>query len=301
MTGSESRRRLLSVHQQALDTWAASDDANVLLGDDEFESMARRNRLLALRSHDPTASLGESLEVRLSSPQLRTGALSFAAGDTLLRPLEDTVSALGPRVVELEVTGISRGSTILHVRPVSAPEPPLMDGPPVDTSSADTAMRALVRMLMALEERQDVKSYVDGLVQLSRLSNALDKLDARLDVAWSASNGDRSSASFTDVGQTYLRSLMETRPREEVREISGRVTELRESGLVKVKSGVARNSPAFDVRFEPMDLLNLRLSLGENVHFLVRERREVDRLGTVHHVEWNFERVLSSQGQIETQ
>jgi hypothetical protein len=62
--------------------------------------------------------------------------------------------------------------------------------------------------------------------------------------------------------------------------ISGRVTELRERGFLKVKVGTSAKSPSFEVRFEnPSDLLDQHLELGAMVHLLVRVVHQQDKLG----------------------
>ena len=64
---------------------------------------------------------------------------------------------------------------------------------------------------------------------------------------------------------------VQTEDLTEPRPISGRVTELRESGQVKVKTGTRRNSPAYLVQVPPEDLIAMRLSFGDAVNFLVEE------------------------------
>ncbi|NBM15107.1 hypothetical protein [Streptomyces sp. GC420] len=71
--------------------------------------------------------------------------------------------------------------------------------------------------------------------------------------------------------------------------VSGRTTELRESDWVKVKTGTAKNAPAYDVRFEePAELLRMRPGLGDNVHFRVRFRRRLDSAGIARSTEYTY-------------
>ena len=85
------------------------------------------------------------------------------------------------------------------------------------------------------------------------------------------------------------RRLREPRNRDQEITISGRITELRESGWVKVKTGTAKNSPAYDVRFEePQDLLRMRPGLGDNVHFPVRFRQGLDSVGIARSTEYTY-------------
>ncbi|MFC5851329.1 hypothetical protein ACFPZI_05635 [Streptomyces chlorus] len=78
--------------------------------------------------------------------------------------------------------------------------------------------------------------------------------------------GGMRSARLGERGRQYVERLRDTRPRDQEITISGRITELRESGWVKVKTGTAKNAPAYDVHFEdPETLLRMRPGLGDNV------------------------------------
>ncbi|WP_405899365.1 hypothetical protein OG242_19345 [Streptomyces sp. NBC_00727] len=58
--------------------------------------------------------------------------------------------------------------------------------------------------------------------------------------------------------------------------------------MVKVKSGLAQNAAAYDVRVEPEQLYRMRLALGDNVHFRVRYRRKLDAVGRTRVSEYHF-------------
>jgi hypothetical protein len=257
-----------------------------VLAPDEFESQARRNQLEALRVFDPEASLYEELTVRLVTAQLQSGGLTAEAA-TILKPLQETVGALSAEAFDLEITGISRGSTILHVRAKVRPEESL-DGMPIDASRADAPMRALVGLLRAAEAEQDIRRWRAGAHSAARFADALDKLEADLDLTWWAVDGRVSSASVSSRGRTYLRRMQDTSESVSRRIVSGRVTELREQGHVKVKTGVQRNSAAFDVHVDPDELATMRLFLGDSVHFVVDEVVFLDRLGQAQRTEFRF-------------
>ncbi|PWI07213.1 hypothetical protein DIZ27_29380 [Streptomyces sp. NWU339] len=83
--------------------------------------------------------------------------------------------------------------------------------------------------------------------------------------------------------------LRETKERDQEIIFSGRITELRESGLVKVKTGTAENAPAYNVRFdEPEELLRMRPGLGDNAHFRVRFRQQLDSMGIARSTECTY-------------
>ncbi|MFF0188972.1 hypothetical protein [Streptomyces sp. NPDC005244] len=119
--------------------------------------------------------------------------------------------------------------------------------------------------------------------------------DARLDEELQlrptgpGTDGGVRRARLTERGRRYVERLSETRDRDQSITISGRITELRESGWVKVKTGTAKNAPAYDVRFEePGELLRMRPGLGDNVHFRVRFRQRLDAVGTARSTEYTY-------------
>ncbi|QIX25174.1 hypothetical protein ncot_00170 [Nocardioides sp. JQ2195] len=275
------RSEILQRHAESVAEWRASDGASALDGD-EFDSAANRARLEALRALDPQASLGEELRVRLVSPVMQEGALSFDAGALLLRPLQDSVASLAGDGVDLELVGVSAGSTVLHVRPRdgSAESGPVdVGGVPIDATSTEDALRAFVELLRAAESESDLGEWVRAVDALGRFSRALERLEAEADVAWWGVSGEVRSAWFGRTGRAYVERMLETTPRPEILTIFGRVTELRESGVVKVKTGARRKSPSYEVKMESEDLLAMHLEIGESVHFTVRVEQGIDHLG----------------------
>ena len=108
-------------------------------------------------------------------------------------------------------------------------------------------------------------------------------------MTWYGADGDTRRAQLTERGRRYVERLRETRPRDQEIVISGRITELRESGWVKVKTGTARNAQAYDVHFEePEALLRMRPGLGDNVHFRVRFRQCLDAVGIARSTEYTI-------------
>jgi hypothetical protein len=280
--GRPARLEILRRHAQALAEWRDADGSAALDGD-EFDSEANRTRLASLRSFDSQASLEEELRVRLVSSSLHEGALSFDAGAILLRPLQDSISSLAGDSVELELVGVSAGSTVLHVRPRQVREAGPVDiaGVPVDATSTEAPLRAFVELLRAAESESDLGQWVKAVDALGRFSRALERFDAQADVGWSGVSGEVQSAWFGRSGRDYVRRMLETSAQPVTLPISGRVTELRESGVVRVKAGATRKSPSYEVKMEPGDLLGMHLEIGQTVHFMVRLEQQVDQLGQV--------------------
>lgn len=258
--------------------------------DEEIEADHRASRLAAAREYAPDARLDEELRLRLTGPDTDGGALRFQWGDALLQPVEHMVSVAAGTPVQLELTGISAGSTVVHARPVTAPgdaDSEALDAPA--TSAASTGLGTLTTLLDALESEHDVREWARLFDAVESVSRALNRYALDLGVTWYDAEGHVRRARLTERGRNYVRRLRETKDRDQEIIISGRITELRESGLVKVKTGTAKNAPAYDVRFEePEKLLRMRPGLGDNVHFRVRFRQQLDSMGIARSTEYTY-------------
>ncbi|MFB8210986.1 MULTISPECIES: hypothetical protein [unclassified Streptomyces] len=254
----------------------------------EIEADHRMSRLEAMREYQPGATLQEELRLRLSGPEAERGALRFQWGNALLDPVERAVSKAAGTPVELEVTGLSRGSTVVHARPVVSvvPDPEALGGPVA--TAADKGVRTFARLLTALEEENDVREWAQLFDSVDALSKALDRLQLNLGLTWYAADGGVRQADLTQRGVQYAKRLQATRDDDQEFTISGHITELRSSGVVKVKSGLPQNAAAYDVRVEPEQLYRMRLVLGDNVHFRVRFRRKLDAVGRTRVSEYHF-------------
>ncbi|MFF2200925.1 hypothetical protein [Streptomyces sp. NPDC058145] len=259
--------------------------------DEEIEAEHRASRLAAAQEYAPDARLEEELRLRLTGPDADGGALRFQWGDALLQPVEHMVSVAAGTPVQLELTGISTGSTVVHARPVAvaadAPESNALDAPA--TSAASTGLGTLTTLLDALESEHDVREWARLFDAVEAVSRALSRYELDLGVTWYDADGYVRRARLTERGRSYVRRLRETRARDQEIIISGRITELRESGFVKVKTGTAKNAPAYDVRFEdPEELVRMRPGLGDNVHFRVRFRQQLDSMGIARSTEHTY-------------
>nr|WSY53227.1 hypothetical protein OG999_25935 [Streptomyces sp. NBC_00886] len=259
--------------------------------DEEIEAEHRASRLAATQEFAPDARLDEELQLRLTGPDADGGALPFQWGDALLQPVEHMVSVAAGTPVQLELTGISAGSTVVHARPVTvrtdATEPDAFDAP--TTSATSTGLGTLTMLLDALESERDIREWARLFDAVEAVSRALSRYELDLGVTWYGTDGHVRRARLTERGRHYVKRLRETKDRDQEIIISGRITELRESGLVKVKTGTAKNAPAYDVRFEePEELLRMRPGLGDNVHFRVRFRQQLDSMGIARSAEYTY-------------
>lgn len=190
----------------------------------ELETSLRSATLEARRRFDPTASLLEELQVRLMGARAN-GALEVQMADDLLEPLAEAVSALAESEVELELAGVSEGSTVLHLRPRGAVAAEV-DGVPVDSSSGDTALGAFISLLVGLDDGEDVRRHPVALRALSRLYSGLERYQLGAEYAWYARDGRYREATLSGEGRERLDELTRTVEKTSERDISGHVVEL---------------------------------------------------------------------------
>lgn len=263
--------------------------------DDTYEEELRRNWLEAARHYDPRATLSEELTVRLRGEAADRGSLDFRIGDALLKPLRDGVTAAARKDVELELTGLSHGSTVLHVRPkVESSEEEASLGR-LDSSTADPAMRDLLKLVNAVENEQDVRRWERIIPGLDGVVQALDKFDLSMEMCWRSLDGSVRSSCLSSRGKGYVRGLRELKTYRSRLAVAGTITELRMSGLAKVKTGTARQSKAYEVHIDPDDLIEMHLELGMPVSFLIEVVKKKDQLGRERSTEYRFLRVAEAQ------
>ncbi|MEW2118442.1 hypothetical protein AB0945_25280 [Streptomyces sp. NPDC005474] len=290
------RQRALERNRAANARFFADQDS-ADLSEDAYEEELRRHWLEAVRCYDPEAQLHEELVVRLRGESADRGALDFRIGDALLKPLREGVSASARKDVELELTGISRGSTVLHVR-ATVPEIVSEDNENlgvVDSSITDPAMRDFLKLIDAVEKEQDVRRWERIVPGLDGMVEALDKFDLSMDMRWFSLDGTVRSSRLSRRGKDYVRGLRNIEVQKSRKGISGRITELRESGVIKIKTGVSRTSPAYEVRVDPEGLFGMHLELGVTVSFVVEVLRKTDRIGRTRSTEYRFLRISDGQ------
>lgn len=293
MTASaEWRRKTLEKHRVHLDLAEPNDSEDSL----EWDRVERARRLEAMRSFDPTASLPEELLVRLEGEEATTTGLKLE-WEGLLRPLQQ---ALEHDDVELELAGFSRGSTVLHFRSATrSPIEQISQNVNVDETPLAKPARDLLQAIAAAEGEQDMGRWLALIDSLQGLSAELGRLDLSVDLRWCPRSGRVDRAVLTETGRAYLHNLGETVEEVEPIWVNGRITELRESGVVKVKTGTSRNSTAYEVQIDPDTLSSMRLTLGQTVHWAAEALKSKDRLGRVRSTKYRFRRDMGRTTQTE--
>jgi hypothetical protein len=125
--------------------------------------------------------------------------------------------------------------------------------------------------------------------------HALDKFDLSMEMRWCSPDGAVKSSQLSGRGKSYVRGLRELQTYRSRIAVTGSITELRMSGVVKVKTGVTRQSKAYDVHIEQDDLIAMHLELGMPVSFLVEVIKKKDKLGRERSTEYRF--LCVSEGQ----
>ncbi|MFF3841278.1 hypothetical protein [Streptomyces sp. NPDC001930] len=279
---SSWRQRILDSRRGRLDTWLDAEDASEQT-EDEVDSEHRINWLNSVREWDAESTLPEELVIRLFGGEAGSGGLRFAVGNALLKPLQDGVTASSDEDVELELVGVSAGSTVLHVRPVAGSQQSEGDSSPGDVveepSSTSRVMNSLLDAVGTLEAEADFSEWTPMLSSLSRVVSALDKFDLSMQLRWLDTEGGVRSTSLTETGKGYLRELRKSHGEAFSpirRSISGLVTELKLAGSAVIKPAA---SPAITVKFEPGEISLVGWRLGDHVHLVVEERHRITRRG----------------------
>lgn len=291
---SRTRRRLLALHPEAaaaIRRGMPEDEQSEI----EVEIASRRNLVQALRSFDRRARLHEELIIRLVGEVAHRGALDLELTSFLVGIRRSFVDAAG---VELALAEISAGSTVLHFRPTQDLVPEAFEGEDalqVDSSAADAVGRAFVRLVEAAESEGDVARWVTMVRGLEEAVSALDHHELDAEMAWLSPGGPVELAKLTSRGRAYVRRLSEPKRDTRVRVVSGRVTELREVGIVKLRRGTSRTSPVTKVHVNRDTLVELRLQLGQTAYFIVQEMVDRDRLGREREARYEFIRVVGTQ------
>lgn len=291
------RERLLTQHRDG------SEDSNTPeLDDVGWEQLERRQWLEVAQTFDPAASLAEELLVRLVGETATNSALRLD-WEGLLRPIQDAVSGGAEGNLTLELSGFSKGSSVLHFRAVKREPVELLAGENVAVRETPIAapVRRFIEFVDAVEHEEDVRMYTSSpmLGGVARLSEELERLHLVADFRFYARSGDVRRATLSERGMGYMKSLSEAEEFATPIFVSGRVTELRASGHAKVKQGLARNATAFDVQFDSQTLTDMRLVLGQYVNWRVSMISTKDRLGRERSTRYEFSRDLGLNQQDE--
>lgn len=277
------REHLLNRAQRA-DLTVHYDHDSTPADDASWDEALRKQQLAYMETQDPNATLEEELLLRLVGPGADGAGLRLDWAK-LPEYFAAALAAFSPSDLSLRVTGYSSGSTVVHFT-ADAPEvdDDAVNVGPIHQTPLAVAAHELLKAMATAEAGEEVVRWASQIAGLERFIDELVKRQLEVGVRYFESSGRVHAASLTGSGITYLRSLREHQDQDDIKPLSGRVTELREAGVVRVKTGVQRNSPAQDVRFEDEHQEYLHsLRLGQQVHWIIRQTITVDRLHREDH------------------
>ncbi|MFJ8993872.1 hypothetical protein ACIRQH_26200 [Streptomyces sp. NPDC102279] len=299
------RQRILESHRTDLDQWLEHEDS-AEQDEDTVDSEQRAEWLSSVQRWNPEARLRDELTIRLTGDEAGKGGLRFSVGNALLKPLQDGVTASTDEDVELELVGISSGSTVLHVRPTIRKTHSEEEFPDVGASTeensaevAEQAIGVLFDAVKTVEAREDVTEWTPMLSSLSKLVSALDRFDLAVQLRWFSGDGSVQSSALSETGKQYVRELRRTHAEAFThvrRNISGRVTELKLAGVAVIKPPA---SPAVSIKFEPGQITEVPWGLGDEVHLVVEERRRLTRGGGRTVTEYLFQSTYGDSDGVE--
>lgn len=296
------RHRAESRHGEDTDRWLEELLEEEPPSSDQIETQRRKNQLDSLRSFDPRLRLEEELTLELSGEAAQGGAIEVNESASLLRPLQEMVRESTPGEVDLEIFGVSAGSTILHLRPKEGRSHDAASELPIESSGsqADSAIRELLRLVSAIENGTELRRWTGKeklFNSLEKFAEALEKLNLSADISWSAVDGTYRSSTLTRRGRGNLREVRRSEKHQQRAQVAGVITEIklsRTTGQVKIKRSMKKTSPAIDINFKREQLTSLRLAVGSRATFIINKVFEIDQIGRVRNQVNEFVNLVSS-------
>lgn len=263
-----------------------------------------------MQSINPSAQLEEELTLRLSGENA-TGALEIGDSDTLLRPIREIIRGSSSSEVELELFGVSSGSTVLHLRPKKNSPPRDKETRSEwlyeveDLDSIDFAVREMIKFVDATEEGTELsrwakkKSTIEGM---ERFAEALEKKDLEAHFTWSATDGTVRSSRLTRRGRANIAKISKTHATSQEKIARGYVSEIiisETSGKVKLKTSLRKNAPAITISFSESELRSTPLQIGQEAEFIIEITEHRDQLGRIVRRDSRFSRLSENHPALD--
>lgn len=270
---------------------------------DDADEVLFESRVEALRRVIPGAGPHAELHLRLAGPNVRDGFYDAEMEAALADPLRREFSAAaGSKVtpqVELGLVGVSSGSVVLHYRPkvVELSDEGTQKG--VEVVPADSAIRRVLRLHNLFESRanaDEIKAMTRGNDALLRgardVVHALTKFDLEMSATWWAPSGSPVRSRLTSQGRTYAEGIFSQTERSERVQVWGLVSALDVDGIVTVRRSGSRHV----VKIDPEEVG--QFTLGEQVHMIVQQTAQVDRVGLKGRPVYEFVRMLQADDDV---
>lgn len=276
----------------------------------EWEEVQRRQEYEYMERFDPTAGLQEEVALRLTGQAAEQGSIPDE-WDQLLKHFRNALKDFSPKPLDIRMTGVSAGSTIIHFSDSNAPQVTQDDESPSgifdrvhQTALADAAQE-LFKLVEAAEARQEVTEWIDRLDSFERFARELASNELEAGFRHYGSSGRTRGASLSKDGLRYIEAWADTEGGEKRVRVNGRVRELtlyskeNVSGSVRVKAGSARNAQSTTIEFPPSKRGMLEtFRLGQLVNLNATRVFTVDRIGREETVKFVFDEDITSESRI---
>lgn len=294
---SDWRERARTQYGDQVDAEMAAYFAEEPLTPDEFDTQMRTNQLEAFRALDPHAHLDEELTMRLVSDSIPDGMLLVGIADPIVRRLQEMIDSLAKAKVQLGLTALSPGSTVLHLKPVygapAAPSSADDDSLPADAdasspsenlrASVDRAMQDVIAVIAAAESGEELDAPTGVLAAFDKLVTTLDKISVDVDFGWHASSGTVKRGRLTTAGRRHTQRQMQPRTSSSLRTVSGYISALsapKGKGRITIRPSILKGSGLL-IHIDAEEMTRLHLAFGEWVSIVVERTEHLEPLSGV--------------------
>lgn len=202
----------------------------------------------------------------------------------------------------MRLTGLSSGSTVLHLAPSTAEEEiPEEDQIAMVADRLDTLLATVTDLHNVAENSGDLRQFAGHknlLKGLHEMVKALDSHDLELDLIWRSATGQHRTSHLTRQARDYVRSQWEENEQSEVRNLTGRLTAIDLKGTFTLKQTTTPRH-AYEIRVDNEEaLLGLNLELGNTYAVEVRSVVRRNRAGMEFSPSYHLIRLLSTEERI---
>lgn len=301
--GRNDRPALPEADEEWVTGFFAELDASGGIDDDEdrIDEILDRSYYQTARSYDPGARLPRSLDLRVHGDEVQAGRLDMEVAEGLLYALGLELKGAAemhgiPTQPRLDLAGLSTGSAILHLTPVTAEELPGEGEIPVVNDPLDTMLATITTLHRRADTEGDLREFApqDTLLRgLHELVKSLERRDLELEVRWRSGSGQHRQSRLTRRGRAHVISQWEEQHVPEAMVVTGRLVALDLKGKFTLRTALGRNK-TYEIQVGgEADLLALGLVLGEQYSARITKEIRVNRAGLTKPPTYRFSAMLS--------
>jgi hypothetical protein len=248
---------------------------------------------------DPWAARRADLDVILRGKSAENGGLQLDAAAAVIGPFNDEIHSASERPApetEFRLVGVSRGSAILHLEPVSTPEADSAMTIPTDSTPVSEAVNAIMDLHDRFEQQvsgREIHSRAN--IKLLRSAKALiDQLNAHgldMEIRWRPPLGQVRRSHLTSSGKRHAAELFEAIDSTITGTLVGYVHGVNlTTGLTL--SERADGGKKKHVAINREQLAVLRLNLGERIEIQVDSVSKTDKAGVSTVIKHTYVKLL---------